>query len=397
MNNILKTHSLELNQNRFDLKNLELKLSKTINHQDYNLNIFNIVNKYKKYIDNVDKFLWDKIKLLVNDYESIYSKEISVSSYIPISRAYFKFWELLKKYHLINNNANLNTLCLAEGPGGFVEAIYNYRKKHSKFDTKCTCMTLISEDNFIPDWKKASFFFKCNKNINLFYGKDNTGDLYNPDNIKELFKKFKKNKIDLATADGGFDYSSNYQTQEQSSYKLIVCEIISALGCLKEGGNFVIKIFDIHTKFTLKIIYFLTKYFKKVLIDKPVTSRNLNSEKYLICLNFVGIEDVLLEKFLILIDKWNNYEKKKMYITDIFTFDIPNDFENLIYNYNIIYSKYNLSNIIKALTYIQIGLPYKHEKYLRQYQVLKSSYWCYIYDIGINFKLEELNSEIYIE
>ena len=92
--------------------------------------------------------------------------------------------------------------------------------------------------------KKANNFLKHNPTIKLVYGVDNTGDIYNPENIKFLINKFKHSKANLITADGGFDFSVDYKNQEQNSYQLIICEIVCALGCLKEGGHFVIKIFE---------------------------------------------------------------------------------------------------------------------------------------------------------
>ena len=64
-------------------------------------------------------------------------------------------------------------------------------------------------------------------------------------------------KSDLVTADGGFDYSTDYNKQELSSYKLIYSEIYIALNIQKDNGSFVLKVFDIFYHKTIQLIYLL--------------------------------------------------------------------------------------------------------------------------------------------
>ena len=64
-------------------------------------------------------------------------------------------------------------------------------------------------------------------------GYDNTGNLYKVENIQYLIDTI-KNKCDLVTGDGGFDYSKDFNKQEQFSYHLIFCEIVSAFAILKK-------------------------------------------------------------------------------------------------------------------------------------------------------------------
>jgi 23S rRNA U2552 (ribose-2'-O)-methylase RlmE/FtsJ len=396
MNTLLKTKTLELHQNIFNIYGFNILNSNTINKQNFQPDLFKILNKYKNEIDNIDKDVWNKYKSLVNEYEMIFNNKNvknNVSTYIPISRAYFKLWEILTHFDIVDNKASLNLLCIAEGPGGFVEAIYNYRKKNNNNFNKATCITLNSDDRNIPNWTKANHFLKHNPSIKLVYGVDNTGDIYNPENIKFLINKFKHSKANLITADGGFDFSDDYKNQEQNSYQLIICEIVCALGCLKEGGHFVIKIFEIFTHLTVKIIYFLTRFFKSVSINKPLSSRNLNSEKYLICKDFVGIQSNMIDSLLILLEKWSDLKSQNIYINDIFIFNVPREFENMIKNYNIYYVKNNVYNILKTLTYIKLNLPDSEIDKIKQQLYILASLWCYKNDIGINYKLPFLSRE----
>jgi 23S rRNA U2552 (ribose-2'-O)-methylase RlmE/FtsJ len=421
MNHLLKTKTLELNHNRFNMKSynmkssnmkssnikssnikssnlklLNMKYGPTIKNQDFHEDLFIILNKYKSEIDNINKDTWNKYKSYVNNYEMIYSNKITknnVSTYLPISRAYFKLWEILNNFDLIDNKAHLNLLCIAEGPGGFIEAIYNYRKKNNNNDNSAMCMTLKSENKTVPSWSKANHFLKYNPTIKLSYGEDNTGNIYHVENIRFLIHKFKYRKANLVTADGGFDFSSDYNNQEQTSYQLIMCEIISALGCLNKNGHFIIKIFEIFTTFTVKILYFLTFFFEKVYIHKPLSSRNLNSEKYVICKGFLGIHPNLLEELLTVIDEWNKLTLDNKYVSDIFNFNTPKEFNELIQAYNVDYVKNNIYNILKTLTYINLNLSSKNVDSLKQHLYILASLWCQKNDIGINYKIPLLNKE----
>ena len=95
-----------------------------------------LISNKKKEIDNenIQKY-WDKMKKIGNPYELIYTsynkkrKNDSISLYSPISRSYFKLWEIYYSFQLFENKKNnINFVHLAEGPGGFMEASINYSK-----------------------------------------------------------------------------------------------------------------------------------------------------------------------------------------------------------------------------------------------------------------------------
>jgi hypothetical protein len=105
---------------------------------------------------------WDKMKKIGNPYELIFTtynkkrKNDSISKYIPISRSYFKMWEIFNKFDLFkhfNINDKFVFSHLAEGPGGFMEASYNYRsnllKKKIIFIRFISCQIRV-QNNFLP-------------------------------------------------------------------------------------------------------------------------------------------------------------------------------------------------------------------------------------------------------
>ena len=68
--------------------------------------------------------------------------------------------------------------------------------------------------------------FKENPNVKLISGLDNTGNIYKLENIKHFEEN--KRKGDFITADGGFDFSSDFNDQEKQSLRIIFCEFSMA-------------------------------------------------------------------------------------------------------------------------------------------------------------------------
>ena len=82
--------------------------------------------------------------------------------------------------------------------------------------------------------------------------------------------------MDLITGDGGFDFSIDFNKQEyMASTKLIFAQICFAIFlCKKNGGTFILKIFDIFSKCSIDILYILSNsLLRTVILFKPKTSR----------------------------------------------------------------------------------------------------------------------------
>ena len=389
-----KTYSFLNKNNLFCRPIIKLKYSEKkdlLNNDEFNVVNYDEYKKLKDYKNKIDdledKSNWDEAKKLSNIYELIYlpnkkHKCDSISKYEPLSRSYFKLWEIIKDFDLLDKKENLKFASLAEGPGGFIEAIINYRKKYD-FEDLLYAITLKSTNKDIPGWNKANNFLKKNPNVNITYGKDNTGNIYNLENILEFRKEF-NNDAYLVTADGGFDFSFNFNNQEQLSYRIIFCEIIMALSVQAIGGNFVCKFFDIYTKLTMSFIYLLISHYDEVHITKPNTSRPANSEKYIVCKGFKGINEKYLQKLFIIIKSWNFIEKNDLVINNIFEID-NQIFLNKIKEYNTYYFNIQTNNIRTTLSYIT--KPINEEQKIKQIkkQVTAAFSWCKNYKCKINY------------
>lgn len=366
---------------------------------EYNQILNSNKNKIELYYENN---VWDKMKKIINPYELIYitNKKVrykSISLIEPLSRSFFKMIEMshifLAKYHinpilnLVNHfsDERVKTLHLAEGPGGFVEA-WRYFRNYNKNDL-LYAITLLSNNKEIPSWKKTDSFIKDNPQVKLLTGLDGTGNLYNPDNINYVVSRLKQHSINVITGDGGFDFSIGYNIQEQYASKLIFCQVLLAIKCQKIGGTFICKFFDTNNKFTIDILYLLQNLYETITIYKPFTSRVANSERYIICSNYLReIDDIYWKKLLSILYLWNN-----------------NNRDNKLFNYNSLFNDTPISfiNFISTINYHTINhqvkyindtidiIKNKKNDYWyetnRKKQHDNASKWCIKFNIPYNF------------
>jgi cap2 methyltransferase len=96
------------------------------------------------------------------------------------------------------------------------------------------------------------------------------------------------------TADGGMDTLSDPANQETLLYGLKLAETVCALGCLRRGGAFLLKLFTCFECSTASLLRWLAGAFAQVVLCKPATSKAGNSEVYAVCLDFRGADPELL-------------------------------------------------------------------------------------------------------
>ena len=264
-----------------------------------------ILHQYRNRIDNYDNILsnhknWEYYKKIINPYEFVYTQKRyeyfpdSVCKLKPLSRSYFKLVEMMdlidffKDYPLMY----VRTAHVCEGPGGFIEALYDLSKRTNKKIVSTIAMTLKSKQSNIPGWKKAYQFLKKNRSIRIIYGEDGTGNIMRPENqqyyIDNVTLIDNGGKVDIFTADGGFDFSGDYMRQEDMIFPLLVASTKIGFEVLRNGGVFILKIFDFYHKSTVDLLYFLSCHFEEWTLYKPGMSRPCNPEHYFIGKGFIG-------------------------------------------------------------------------------------------------------------
>jgi len=348
---------------------------------------FYLTKSKKRIDDNVNE--WDHYKKITNPYEfihtPIHSNSKSISSYEAVSRSFFKMIEIIRFYRLLDlyDSSSLNSFHLAEGPGGFIEAMMYLRK--NKYDSYHG-MTLISDNRNVPRWSKLQNKFKFSTNINYEYGKTGDGDLFKIENLDHCFHKY-RNSMELITGDGGFDFSVNYEKQEMAAIPLILSQIMYAILMQKKNGSFILKIFDIFRRPTVELIYLLSTLYTSISICKPKTSRFANSEKYLVCKGFkLENSSHFLEKF----KQSLGQIKSNKYVHSIFNFEIPISFIKEIEEVNCIFGKKQLNTIHSTLMMIQEKRQEKIDK-STNLNVEKCIQWCMNNNIPYQTRYKQSN------
>jgi len=385
--------------------------------------LYEIKNKIKKYERE-----WDLYKKYTNPYEFINTvvpgRTKCIAKYKPLSRSYFKMIELLHFFFLdefvkdepfggsdrlrgseveVQHKESesggtredqtdsgeqsgktlrkpIHSFHLAEGPGGFIEALANTRNNARDVYVGITILESgvkpVDSDvtnkpgsggggkhnKSVPGWKKSDYFLKSHPNIYIETGADKTGNILSMDNFLHCRAKY-GSSMDLITGDGGFDFSADFNNQETNITQLLFAQMCYALCLQKHGGSFVLKFFDCFMEHTVDILYILSAFYETVYITKPKTSRYANSEKYVVCKNFLLLDDssifpclkMAFQKMLA-----DDCENKSIY--RFLRMPIPAYYIYKLEEYNTIYGQQQIENIYQTIVLIEQIRPEQEDQ-----------------------------------
>ena len=339
----------------------------------------------KKRIDHQEQ-KWDIYKRYTNPYEYIHTnvpdKKRCISKFKPLSRSYFKMIEITQYFRLLDryymkDAGPIRSFHLAEGPGGFIEALSHLRNnKHDEY----IGMTILNDqtDPNIPGWKKSMQFLNANPNVKIENGKDGTGNILSIENFDYCYHEY-GGAMNIVTGDGGFDFSIDFNSQEQNISQLLFGQIVYALIMQKHRGCFVLKIFDCFLNHTVDLLALLTSCYEKVYITKPQTSRYANSEKYIVCKNFLYKNTERLYRHLRVsfVHMLSNSEK---HIVRYISLPMTSVFISKIEECNAIFGQQQIENIYTTLNMILD--KHDHREYMIKTNVQKCVAWCSKYNIA---------------
>jgi hypothetical protein len=277
------------------------------------------------------------------------------------------------------STTHIRTAHVCEGPGGFIEALYNTSQQHKSYIDETTAMTLQSTKNNIPGWKYASQFLKSHNTIKIIFGNDKTGDITKVDNQQYYIHYVNKRKCDIFTADGGFDFSSNYMKQEQLVFPLLVASAKIGLEIIKPGGTFILKFIDCYNKATVDLLYFLSCHFLEWTLYKPAMSRPCNPEHYFIGKGFIRCSDEALDALHI----WCTLLENNNTIESLFQSDYSEEFMHIINHIRDVSARSQI-NYLKQVFHI---IEQKDERLIQEYlehNMLLSREWCERFNVPIS-------------
>jgi 23S rRNA U2552 (ribose-2'-O)-methylase RlmE/FtsJ len=309
----------------------------TISEEEATLHEYrNRISDYESTLRNGKN--WEYYKKVVNPYEIVYTQRKyedfpdSICLLKPLSRSYFKMIEMLDlaKFYTTFRSENVRASHVCEGPGGFIEALYDEAFKCKKKVQTSIAMTLKSRQTNVPGWKRASQFLQKNRSVRILYGEDDTGDIMKPENqqyfIDYCIHPGYGGKMNIFTADGGFDFSCDYSKQEKMIFPLLLASTKIGFEVLRKGGVFILKMFDFYEKATVDLLYFLSCHFAEWTLYKPAMSRPCNPEQYFIGKGFTGCTDEVSDVMRLWCSMLNNQQP----VESLFTGSQPAEFQKAI-------------------------------------------------------------------
>ena len=312
-------------------------------------NIYSLIN-----INNTDLFHLKKVLNIDNLKKCVEKKKI-------LTRAYYKLWEIIDHFKLLEDTYpdGMISSNVAEGPGGFIQAIIYYRIIHNSKEVylkdKIYGISLKVKGHLDFDGnnkivqKFREIYEDRYKILNISFGGDD-GDITKIEVINKYISKFSKYKAHIFTGDGGV-LSNLSLDKEFLNGQLIICQAIVGLAVLGVGGHFILKMYTMTQPFIIQTIQLLSSYFEEFYITKPVTSRIFNTEKYLVGKGFKGIKDTELNKLFELVKKLKDIQNENKYVYSIFDNNINGEVANSIKKFNNYHFQIRL-NLFSTIEYI---------------------------------------------
>ena len=311
--------SMELSfQHFYHQSRLKLDIIKQFDNKK---KIYLVMSEYETEIDEYD----ETIKNISNEYFS--------PKYPILGRTFYKLWEMFFLFDIIDlEDNNYTTVLLDEPNTNLLRSVMLFKDKFgskSKNSKNNKYISIIINNEYVEKNKK-------NKKSTTEYP------------VETSIGKTKANLI----ITNAFKTELTSVMQEQDSYKLILNQIIFALKHQTPNGTFICKIYETYTNVTAKIIACLTCFYDKVYIVKPLMSRDINSEKYIICQNLKkGSSQKNIDKLEDIVKNLDKHKNKNL--TDIFPDYVLNaNFKNTLISMNGKFGNQQFININEIVTFI---------------------------------------------
>jgi 23S rRNA U2552 (ribose-2'-O)-methylase RlmE/FtsJ len=224
------------------------------------------VNHLRNEIGKLDREgkinIWNVAAHTVNPYELLKFQGPRV-----ISRAYYKMYEILHRYRLLDGAiAPFHTTHLCEAPGAFIQATEDYWKFGMGSPEPLDWYGVTLKEGL--GWTDGGLLRNFSADRILY-----------ADVIKETLPSCASNSW-IVTGDGGFEIKGDDRNQqEELNTPLLSAQIEQSFKLLSRGGHMVIKMFDMYTEETARLLWKCQRRFRLLKLIKPLGSRICNSEK----------------------------------------------------------------------------------------------------------------------
>ena len=302
----------------------------------------------------------EESKKVTNAYEDLHEKFFNKRQSLQLANINYLFEKELIKYNSIFDG--FPALIVGDN-GGFADFILYYTIKIKFYNP--TIFVIPERNNSIKDMKyRKEIKENVEESVNIlneFYEENKDIDENSKISVdfinniaKKIYEKTQGNMVDLFVARKVIRFNPDY-SQEIKYKKFFLINTLLAFKCLSYGGNFIIKLYDTFTPFTIGLIYMIFKNFESVSIFKPVSTRQYSSSRFLVA-----------EKYLKETEQATNNSIKYLedFVTKYIEFSSNNifDVKNFLPNSEI----RNNENFLKIIPEINNGITEKRIDALKE-------------------------------
>lgn len=307
-----------------------------------NKELFNKLRELQNIVNKTPYNVLKKVKNIANPFEEIGNsifmnraavKLANIDAIYNISQAYTNI--LVPQY--IQDGDRFTFCALADAPGGFTEYLQYKRPGGRGYGISLEVPT--SEDPKPLKWRGDRLDITPEK-FQIPKVGDGTGNLYtNAIAFIQFVKRENPTGVSLVVADGGFSPEDEpnaekreemYEKHEMRSSRLILSEVLTALGCLSKNGVLVLKLYNTYTEFTAQLLYLLAYAFNNISIIKPISSRPTNEERYLVGIGRRNDADTVVAY----LKKVYALYKDDVWVTRLIQNELPSSFQNWLIQIN---------------------------------------------------------------
>lgn len=314
-------------------------------------NMYSDFEMYQRMMDNINLYKWLKLESYVKHHR--YLKKVTTThAGKSVTNSFLKLYEILSVYDLFNKCNKVNSFHICESPGQYVMCMNHYMKTKKKdVDWTWYAQSLNSNNNNVKE-KYGKYAINDMYDVidkypqNWLYGKTNTGDITDIDNIRFYIDTLKD--INFITCDCSISDTDNdmYIYTENKMKNVFVSEILCALSILQKGGSMVfVAVLPLQTKFNLSLLYIVHTCFESMCSYKPNISQG-SSELYFVCKGFKGCQKNTID---ILEKNINRLSANN----DDYVVPVPNAFVDIHANMTKIFLEDNKEYVLNKLFIVE--------------------------------------------
>lgn len=215
------------------------------------------------------------------------------------SNAWSKMYEIMCEYVTdtwMHGRDRVALFCNAELPGSSLSAINHFmRLRHPHVDLDWHASSLVEHGSTALG---DTYGFVEHNRDRWTMNAQNNGDMTVLANVMDLARRFGPDSqhggVDIYTHDAGME-TTDWNAQESVNSQLHFGCALAGLLLLRPGGVFVAKHYTFYETFTWNLVLILSSMFDAFYMCKPLTSRQTNSEIYLVGVGFRALRDDVMD------------------------------------------------------------------------------------------------------